>query len=112
MLNLRLPPVRGFKLTIPVKAAQEAGYSGVGALALALTGMVCEGVTRTGSRGRGSGCGRRWTGKRAGGADHVRQEGRSGTAWATPLGRNLLCVKILMGCIPRNWVCIVTRSKS
>jgi hypothetical protein len=52
----------------------------------ALTRRGLAQLTRIGSRERGAGCGRRWTGSRtAGEPPHRRGSNESGTGWATPL---------------------------
>ena len=78
-----LPPVRLCKYATPVKAKTSAPPPLPRTTCAALTWRGLVAVTRTGSRGRGSGCGRRWTGRNARGGGS-RSAGRM---MRGPLGR-------------------------
>jgi hypothetical protein len=88
---LSKPPVRGLKFATPVKALRFAPMNvpppDPSSTGTALTRRGFPSATRTGSRERGSGGGRRWlTGTTKASAAHVWQKGRFGNRLGNSVG--------------------------
>ena len=88
--------MRLLKSATPVKAKTSAPAPGFPASCAALTWRGFEEATRTGSRERGSGGGRRWTGSRTVGEPLHRQgKERFGNRLGDSVGASRTCIRLI-----------------